>query len=142
MAGREYPERPVVGVGAVVIEDGKVLLVERGVPPNKGAWAVPGGSLKLGETLQEGAERENLEETGITIKAGDPFYCFDFFEHDAESRIRFHYVVIDMMGDFISGDVRGGDDARDARWVSPEELKTLPISKYTRKLLKKVGFIS
>jgi 8-oxo-dGTP diphosphatase len=141
MAGREYPDRPVVGVGAVVIKDGKVLLVERGVPPNKGVWAIPGGSLKLGETLQEGAEREILEETGITIKAGDPFYCFDFFERDHEGQIRFHYVVVDMKGDYIGGDVRGGDDALDARWVSPEELNVLPVSKNTLKLLKDVQFI-
>ena len=74
MSKREYPESPVVGVGAVVIKGGKVLLVKRGVDPKKGLWAIPGGSLKLGETLQEGAEREIMEETGITIRAKEPVY--------------------------------------------------------------------
>jgi ADP-ribose pyrophosphatase len=141
MSKREYPDSPVVGVGAVVIKDGKILLVERGVQPNKGVWAIPGGSLKLGETLQEGAEREILEETGITIKAGDPFYSFDFFERDDNSRIRFHYVIVDMMGDYISGDAGGADDALDARWISPEELNDLPVSENTINILKSIGFI-
>jgi 8-oxo-dGTP diphosphatase len=141
MSRREYPDSPVVGVGAVVIKDGKVLLVERGVPPNKGVWAIPGGSLKLGETLQEGAEREILEETGITIKAGAPFYSFDFFERDSDGRIRFHYVVVDMKGDYISGDVRGADDALDARWISPEELNDMPVSKNTLKILESMQFV-
>jgi 8-oxo-dGTP diphosphatase len=141
MSRREYPDQPVVGVGAVVIKDGKVLLVKRGVPPNKGIWAIPGGSLKLGETLQEGAEREILEETGITIKAGDPFYSFDFFERDGHGRIRFHYVIVDMKGDYISGDVQGADDALDARWISPEELNDLPVSKNTLKILESMRFI-
>jgi 8-oxo-dGTP diphosphatase len=142
MSRREYPDSPVVGVGAVVIRDGKVLLVKRGVHPNKGTWAIPGGSLKLGETLQEGAEREILEETGITIKAGDPFYSFDFFERDGNGRIRFHYVIVDMKGDYISGDVQGADDALDARWVSPEELNDLPVSKNTLKILESMRFIT
>ncbi len=141
MSRREYPDSPVVGVGAVVIRDGKVLLVERGVHPNKGIWAIPGGSLKLGETLQEGAEREILEETGITIKAGDPFYSFDFFERDDNGRIRFHYVIVDMKGDYISGDVRGADDALSARWITPEELNDLPVSNNTLKILKSMQFI-
>src|SRR5512137_1608916 len=127
MSRREYPDQPIVGVGAVVIKEGKVLLVKRGVEPNKGVWAIPGGSLKLGETLQEGAEREILEETGITIKAGDPFYCFDFFERDSIDRIRFHYVIVDMKADYISGEVKGADDALDARWVSSEELEDLIV---------------
>jgi len=141
MTGREYPDHPVVGVGAVVMKEGKVLLVERGISPSKGLWAIPGGSLKLGETLQEGAEREVLEETGITIKAGDPFYCFDFFEHDDQGQIRFHYVIVDMKGDYIGGEVQGGDDAHDARWVSAEELNALPVSKNTLNILKSMQFI-
>jgi 8-oxo-dGTP diphosphatase len=135
MARREYPESPVVGVGAVVIKDGKVLLVKRGVDPNKGLWAIPGGSLNLGETLQEGAEREILEETGITIKANEPVYSFDFFERDGDGRVRFHYVIIDMIADYISGEVQGADDALEARWVSSLELKDLQVSRNTIKIL-------
>ena len=135
MSKREYPDHPICGVGAVVIKDGKVLLVKRGVDPNKGLWAIPGGSLKLGETLQEGAEREIMEETGITIIAKEPVYSFDFFEIDGEGRVRFHYVIVDMMADYICGEVRGADDALDARWVSPEEIKDMQVSKNTLKIL-------
>ncbi|MCX5854565.1 MAG: NUDIX hydrolase [Deltaproteobacteria bacterium] len=141
MSKREYPDQPIVGVGAVVLKDGKVLLVKRGIAPSKGLWAIPGGSLKLGETLQEGAEREILEETGVVVKAGKPFYSFDFFERDDDGRIRFHYVVVDMMADYISGDVQGADDALEARWVSPEELNDLVVSKNTLNILESMRFI-
>jgi 8-oxo-dGTP diphosphatase len=141
MSRREYPDQPVVGVGAVVIKGGKVLLVKRGIAPSKGMWAIPGGSLKLGETLQEGAEREILEETGVVVKAGNPFYSFDFFERDDDGRIRFHYVIVDMMADYVSGDVQGADDALEARWVSPEELNDLVVSKNTINILESMRFI-
>ena len=142
MSGNEYPDRPRVGVGAVVIKDGKVLLVKRGIPPNKGLWAIPGGSLKLGETLQKGAEREILEETGITIRAGEPFYSFDFIERDGNGRVHFHYVIIDMMADYVKGEVQAADDAHDARWVLPEELKELQVSKNTLRILQYIQFIA
>ena len=142
MSKREYPESPVVGVGAVVIKDGNVLLVKRGVDPNKGLWAIPGGSLKLGETLQEGAEREIMEETGITVRAKEPVYSFDFFERDSDGRVRFHYVVVDMMADYIGGEVQGADDALEARWVSPEELKDMEVSRNTLKILDSLKIFS
>jgi len=135
MSRREYPDRPVVGVGAVVMKDGKVLLVKRGIDPNKGLWAIPGGSLKLGETLQEGAEREIMEETGITIKAKNPVYSFDFFERDGDGRIRFHYVIVDMIADYVGGEAQGADDALEARWVSQGELKDMDVSRNTLKII-------
>ena len=141
MSKREYPDRPVVGIGAVVIRDGKVLLIRRGVAPGRGLWAVPGGSLELGETLQQGAEREILEETGITIRAREPIYAFDFFERDPDGRIRFHFVVVDLAADYIRGDVKGADDALEARWLAPGDLDHLPVSKNTLKLLRAAGFI-
>jgi len=141
MSKREYPDRPVVGIGAVVIRDGRVLLIRRGVAPGRGLWAVPGGSLELGETLQQGAEREILEETGITIRAREPIYAFDFFERDPDGRIRFHFVIVDLAADYIRGDVKGADDALEARWLAPGDLDHLPVSKNTLKLLQAVGFI-
>jgi ADP-ribose pyrophosphatase len=99
MSKREYPDRPVVGIGAVVVRDGKILLVQRGVAPSKGLWAIPGGALELGETLQQAAEREILEETGVTIRAREPVYAFDFFERDGAGRIRFHFVIVDVAAD-------------------------------------------
>lgn len=141
MTEREYPPRPLVGVGALVVKDGRVLLVKRGVEPSLGLWAIPGGMLELGETLQEGAEREILEETGVVIRAGEPFHTFDFFEPDPQGRLRFHFVIVDLLGEYVSGDAKGGDDAEDARWLAPEELATLPVSKNTLTLLKKTDFL-
>ena len=141
MSRREYPDRPVVGVGAVVIRDGKILLVKRGVAPSKGLWAIPGGSLELGETLQQAAEREILEETGVTIRAREPIYAFDFFERNEDGRIRFHFVIVDVAADYISGDVKGADDALDARWLAPADLDHLPVSQNTIRLLQAIGFI-
>ena len=111
MSRREYPDRPVVGVGAVVVHEGRVLLVKRGAAPSRGLWAVPGGALELGETLQQGAEREILEETGVAIRAREPICAFDFFERDGDGRIRFHFVIVDVAADYIRGDVKGADDA-------------------------------
>jgi ADP-ribose pyrophosphatase len=141
MSKREYPDRPVVGVGAVVIRDGRILLVQRGVAPSKGLWAIPGGSLDLGETLQEAAEREILEETGVTIRAREPIYAFDFFERAEDGRIRFHFVIVDVAADYVSGEAKGADDALDARWLAPAELDHLPVSINTLRLLQTVGFI-
>jgi 8-oxo-dGTP diphosphatase len=140
MSRREYPDRPVVGVGAVVIRDGKILLVKRGVAPSKGLWAIPGGSLELGETLQQAAEREILEETGVMIRAREPIYAFDFFERE-DGRIRFHFVIVDVAADYISGDAKGADDALDARWLAPADLDHLPVSQNTIRLLQAIGFI-
>ena len=141
MANREYPDSPRVGVGAVVLREGRVLLVRRGVPPNEGLWAIPGGGLKLGETLRAAAEREILEETGIRVRAGEPVYVGDMVHRDEEGRVRFHYVVVDFAADDLGGEVRGNDDALDARWVSPEEFGTLVATKTTRALLTQIGFI-
>jgi 8-oxo-dGTP diphosphatase len=141
MSRREYPEGPIVGVGAVVIREGKILLVKRGCAPSEGLWAVPGGTLELGETLQQGAEREILEETGVTIRAREPIHTFDFFERVEGGRIRFHFVIVDVAADYICGDVKGADDALEARWLAPADLECLPVANNTLKLLQKLGFI-
>ena len=142
MSHREYPDHPRVGVGAVVLREGRILLVRRGVQPAQGLWAIPGGALRLGETLQAGAEREILEETGIIIRAGAPLFTCDSFEKDGAGRIRFHYVIVDVAADYVSGDVKEADDALEARWVSPAEIRELPVTKTTLKLLQQIGFIS
>jgi 8-oxo-dGTP diphosphatase len=131
-----YPGAPRVAVGAVVFKESKILLVLRSKPPAENQWSIPGGCVELGETLQEAAEREILEETGIFIRAGEPVYTFDVIERDDSGRIRFHYVIIDLAADYISGEVKAGDDAADASWVSSKDINTRKVSAATRKLLK------
>lgn len=139
-AGR-YPGQPRVAVGAVVRRGDAVLLVRRAKPPNEALWAIPGGSVELGETLQTAAEREILEETGITIRAGRPVYIFDVIDRDAAGRVRYHYVITDLLADYVSGDPTAGDDALEARWVTAGELRELPVSASTLELLRdELGF--
>jgi len=140
MSKHDYPDFPRVGVGAIVIKDGKVLLVKRGIPPGKDLWAIPGGHVELGETLQETAEREILEETGIIIKARDPVYTFDLIERDNPGTIRFHYIIVDLMAEYVSGEPHGADDALEAFWLSWEEIKKLSVTRSTIKLLKYIRF--
>lgn len=135
-----YPLVPRVGVGAITIHEGKVLLVKRGVEPARGLWAVPGGTLELGETLQECTAREMLEETGITIKVGACVYVFDFFERDENGKIKFHFVIVDFAGQYLSGEPKSADDADDARWFAPEELRELPVARNTLEALEEIGF--
>lgn len=140
MSQREYPDQPRVGVGAVVIRDGCILLVRRGIEPSRGLWAIPGGALKLGETLQQCAEREIQEETGVVIRAGYPIYTFDFLERDEQGRLRFHYVIVDLAADYVTGEPQGADDALEARWVSPAGLGDIAVSPNTLRLLADIRF--
>ena len=138
--GNFYPAKPLVGVGAIVQKDGKILLVKRGVEPSFGLWAIPGGTLKLGESMHQCAERELLEETGITAKAEECVYIFDFVEHDAQGKIKYHFVVADFAAKYISGEPQGADDALEARWFSPQELNSIAVSKNTLAALRTIGF--
>jgi 8-oxo-dGTP diphosphatase len=141
MDSDQRPSTPQVGVGAVVFHDGAVLLVQRRNPPCANEWAIPGGKVRLGETLQQAAEREILEETGIRIKAGEPVYAFDLIEGDATGEVRWHYAIIDLQAEYLGGEIQAGDDATAAAWFRPEDLKRIPLNATTRKLLKsRFGF--
>jgi 8-oxo-dGTP diphosphatase len=136
-----YPDCPIVAVGAVVFNRNRVLLVRRGQPPSHDLWAIPGGKVRLGETLQAAAEREILEETGLTVHARQPIYTFDLIEQDAQGRIRFHYVIVDLIADYVAGTISAGDDAREVRWIGPDEIRQLEVSSQTIELLqRKYGF--
>ena len=130
-----YPQQPCLAVGAVVFKADKVLLVQRGKPPAKGQWAIPGGSVRLGESLQRAAEREIREETGAVVQAGEVIYTFDVIDRDDQGRIRYHYIIVDLMAEYIGGDIRPGDDALDVRWVSRIMLHRLDVNPRTAQLL-------
>ncbi len=140
-SGREYRELPRVGVGAIVIHEGRILLVKRASSPGKGFWAIPGGLVELGETVREAAERELLEETGVKARAGEVFYLFDFIDRDADGTIKYHYIIVDFLADYLGGEPHAADDVSDARWVSPAEAAAMNLSPTTRKLLKQMKFI-
>ncbi|KPJ96370.1 MAG: hypothetical protein AMJ53_00970 [Gammaproteobacteria bacterium SG8_11] len=125
-------KHPIAGIGAVVIQDNRVLLVKRAKPPKQGLWCIPGGKIRFGESLQQAAEREIKEETGITIKAGDPVYVFDLIEDD------FHYIIVDLLADYISGTVKAGDDAMDAQWFALKNIDLPQIDQETKLLLRRI----
>ncbi len=135
---RDYPDRPIVGVGAVVVENGRVLLVRRATEPLKGQWSVPGGVLEIGETLREGTAREAREETGLVIEAGEVLDVFDGIYRDPDGRTRYHYVLIDFLCRIVSGTLVAGGDAADARWFSASEVQVISeqeLTAATRKLV-------
>ncbi len=133
---------PQVAIGAVVIHRNRLLLVKRKHDPNRGKWAIPGGSVELGETLQEAVEREIKEETGLRVKAGEPIYVFDYIERDEGKGIRFHYVIVDLSAKLTGGKLRPSDDAADAGWFTAQQIRKLGITESTRVFLKKIKFIS
>ncbi len=135
-SGAAYPVRPVIAVGAVVIRKSKVLLVRRAQPPNARFWAIPGGAVELGESLQTAAERELREETSVIIRAGDPIYTFDCIDRDAKGQVRYHYVIIDLVGQYLGGEPKGLSDALEARWISAADLEGLRVSEHTLALLR------
>ena len=133
---RDYPDRPLVGVGAVIMNEGKVVIVQRGTEPLKGHWSVPGGALEVGETLRECAAREALEETGLVVEAGEVLEVFDSIYRQPDGRIQYHYVLIDFACQFISGELRAGGDAVQARWVALEQLTEFQVAETAQKVIR------
>jgi 8-oxo-dGTP diphosphatase len=138
---RNYPDRPLVGVGGVIIHQGRALIVQRGAEPRRGEWTVPGGLLELGETLRAGTEREVLEETNLIVKAGPVLDVFDSIYPDADGRTEYHYVLIDFLCELISdpADLKPASDISDARWITPEELEATELIGSTAEVIRK-GF--
>ena len=120
--GRRYPERPIVGVLAVVLRGDRVLVVRRANPPMPGRWGFPGGVLELGETVAPGAMRELLEETGVKAEAASPLTVMDTIDRDSEGRVRYHYTLVAVIGHWRSGEGVAGDDADELAWLTRAEI--------------------
>ena len=119
---REYPSRPFVGIGAVIVEDGRVVLVRRRQPPSAGQWSLPGGAVELGETLEQAVTREILEETGLHVRVGPVVEVLDRITRDAAGRVEYHYVLVDYLCWPESGTLVAGSDVGEATWAHPAEL--------------------
>lgn len=124
---RDYPDRPVVGVGAVVWRGDRLLLVRRGRPPRLGQWSLPGGGQQLGETLSEAVAREVREETSLELASIRLITTVDLIERDPEGRVQFHYTLIDFTAEAEAGEPIAGDDAVDVAWFRPDQLEGLGL---------------
>ena len=134
---REYPSRPVCGVGAVVRKDDAVLLIRRGKPPRMGEWSIPGGAVEVGETLQQAVQREVREECGIEISVGEVAEALDIILRDEVGRVQYHYVIIDFAATWRQGDLCATSDVTDARWVARRDLDQYPMNAKTREVILK-----
>src|SRR5581483_1557427 len=121
---RDYPERPIVGVGAVIVRDGRVVLVRRGNEPRQGEWSIPGGVLEIGET-------------GLEVEAGEVLEVFDSIHPDPAGRTRYHFVIIDFLCRVIGGELRPGGDVLDARWVTVGDLESFQLAEKAESVIRK-----
>jgi ADP-ribose pyrophosphatase YjhB (NUDIX family) len=136
---REFPEVPLVGVGAVIIEDARVLLVKRRHPPLQDKWSIPGGVLEIGELVRVAAVREAREETGLTVEPSELLGVYDRVLRDAEGRVQYHYVLVDFLCRRVAGEIAAASDASEVRWFSREELPGLKLAEDTVDVIRK-GF--
>jgi 8-oxo-dGTP diphosphatase len=141
---REYPERPVVGVGGVIVDGGRAVLIRRGTEPLKGEWSIPGGSLELGESLQAGVARELLEETGLQVQVLELIEVFDRIYYDVDAQAagiprppRFHYVIADYLCHRIKGELLAGGDVSDVASASENDLFKYNLTPTALRILKK-----
>jgi 8-oxo-dGTP diphosphatase len=136
---REYPEQPLVGVGAIIIENSRVVLVKRAHPPLQAQWSIPGGVLEVGELVRDAAVREAREETGLTVEPGELLGVYDRVLRDPGGRVQYHYVLVDFLCRRVSGELQAADDAAAVRWFTREELPALNLAEDTLEVVHK-GF--
>jgi len=134
-SGREYPPRPIVGVGGVVFAGGRVLLIKRRFEPLAGRWSLPGGVLEVGETLSQGLAREMKEETGLDVEVGPVVDVFDRITRDDQGRVRFHYVLVDFLCAARSGTPAPGSDVAEVALAAPDELARYALTPKTLEVI-------
>jgi 8-oxo-dGTP diphosphatase len=138
---REYPEHPLAAVGAVIKKDGRVLLVKRRFEPSKEKWSIPGGLVELGERVKDAVKREIYEEVGLEIRLIKLIDVVDNITRDKDGRIRYHYILSDYLAVPKGGEPRGNEEVLALGWFTPEEAAKLNLTKTSRHLLRKIGFL-
>jgi mutator protein MutT len=134
---REYPERPLVGVGGVVVAGGRALLIRRGGPPLAGQWSIPGGMLELGESIEEGVRRELQEETGIEVRVRDLIEVFERIIPGEGGRTRYHFVIVDYLCEMVRGEARAASDVTDVAWASEAELAQYGLTAIATRVIRR-----
>jgi ADP-ribose pyrophosphatase YjhB (NUDIX family) len=135
---REYPDSPIAGVAGLVFHEGKVLLVRRGNKPSKGRWGIPGGVVELGERVEDAVIREVVEETSIQVKPVKLLEVFSSIRRDDDGSVKYHYVLVELLCEYIKGDIEASTDVSEVGWFSLKELYTLNMSDWTRDFIIKV----
>jgi 8-oxo-dGTP diphosphatase len=135
MSRHQRPVRPVLGAAAVVIQEGRVLLIRRGQPPDEGDWSIPGGAVELGESVADALRRELREETGLEIAVGAFLEVFERIDRDEDGAIRFHFVVLDYAATVVGGTLRAGDDASDVAFADPADLDRYALADSIRRVI-------
>jgi 8-oxo-dGTP diphosphatase len=134
---RRYPQRPILGVGALIFDGDRILLIERGQQPLKGFWSLPGGAVETGERLEDAIEREVFEETGLRVTARQIALIFERIMHDGQGAPEYHYVLVDYLCDVQSGDLCAGDDSNCAQWFSLDSIEQLPMTEGTLDVIRR-----
>jgi 8-oxo-dGTP diphosphatase len=134
---RSYPDRPIVGVGAVVVDGDRVLLVRRANEPSKGEWSIPGGAVETGETLEAAIRREVREETGLDVAVGAVVEVLDRIRLDPDGRARYHYVLVDFVCRPCGGSLACASDASEVAWASLDELEGRGVADITARVIRK-----
>jgi ADP-ribose pyrophosphatase len=139
---REYPVHPFVGVGILIEDDGRFLLIKRAAKPDQGLWTVPGGLVEVGERATDAAMREVLEETGLVVEIGERLGVVDKIEHDESGKVLYHFVILFYKATLTGGVLAAMDDALDARWVTIAEFKEYKITESLTRILREIRLLS
>ena len=132
---REYPKAPLIGVGAVAVQNGKILLVKRAFDPGAGKWSVPGGLVELGEKLSDACAREAEEETGLKVQVLELINVFDLVDRDESGRVKYHYVLVEFLVKPTGGELKPNQEVTELKWITREEMKSLDMTRTARRAI-------
>lgn len=132
---RQYPDQPLIGVGAVIVQDGKILLVKRAFDPGAGKWSVPGGLVELGEKLSEACVREAEEETGLKVQVLELINVFDMIDRDDSGKVKYHYVLVEFLAKPVGAELKPNAEVAELGWFTRVETKDLDMTRTARKAL-------